>query len=354
MTTRFRDDLVHMASEVRDADLAARARAGSRRRRNRNVLIGCAVLLVAAPLAVVGATSFAERREDAAEFGDFDGTFVYLRDDTEDDGAAELVRRDGTEESTVLSVPSSDITGDISVSADGEWAAWERQGNGDTDIMVADLSTGDTKKLLSHSSNSCVAPTWAPDGAPLLLTPDPDSSTGAVRWNNVESEESTAPLETITERADALCPTFPVARSDGDYDLYYSTGEPFRLRYLAPDGSFHDVEGVGKLRDAAGDYWADIAGVSRDGDRVCLTAPHEDDDVSFPRCDAVVDPGSGKVLRDRRKDPATQVLFLPNGESISRNADGVMERCDADGEVVARTQEDSRWRDHRLMAYVPD
>lgn len=350
MNTRFTDDLVRMAHEVKDADLAARARAGSRRRRKRDILIGCAVLLTAAPL-VVSMTSFAVQRDDTADFGDLSGTFVYLRDETDQDGAAELLRRTDTDVSTVLSVPAADITGDIAVSPDGAWAAWERQRDDKTDVMVANLSTGDTDRLLSHSSDSCLDPTWAPDGEPLLLTPDPDSDTGAIRWNDVESDESTASIETITERSSSLCRVFPVSRSDGDYNLYYSTHEPFRLRYLAPDGSFHDVDGRAEPR---GTDWTDITAVSRDGSQLCLTSSRESDEAPFPRCDAVIDPDTGKVLRDPRGEPATQLLFLPNGEAISRTTDGTVERLAPDGEVVARTREDSRWRDHRLAAYVPD
>ena len=347
MTTRFKTDLARMAEEVNDADLADRARSGSRRRHTRRLVAGCALLLVALPLAVVGALRLAPD-DSAPPAAELDGSFLYLRDDTESGGRAELVRWNGSVGETVVSIDAEGFA-NLTVSPDGKRAAWQQTGGSDIDVMVADLSDGKPRKLLSHPADACAEPAWAPTGD-RLLTADP---AGGLRWTDAGSGDAAGHLETATEVSTQLCSVHPAARSKQRFDVYYAAAEPFRLRYLGPNGAIRDADSTTAIR-GSGD-WDGVSAIDPHGERLCLTSStSSDDDLRYPRCDAIVDTGTGRLLRDFRDGPVTQVLFLADGRTISRDADGALELRDAEQRTEATAGEDPRWSNARLLAYLPE
>ena len=356
MTRQFSDDLTRVADETRFVDLSGRVRTASRRKTMRRSVTAGAAALILVIAGIAGLTVLGGRTADAppANIGKFDGLFLYLTTDPDDD-TVELQSWDTERSSTLLTVPGDRISGELAVSPTGEWAAWES----DIDpqhraVMVATLATGETNELFRYDSTdkqaSCPAPTWAPDGEPRLLTVDPEAAFGGVQWLDASTGDSLGSVPTAKERDGQMCELRPAVREDGEYDLYYARGNAFELRYLRPDGTFVDTGAIAAL-GTSGAEWNGLSSVNVDGTAACLsTTSGTDGDV----CAQIIDPRTGDVLRDFGSAPPADVRFLPDGELLTRDADGVLRQLDADGNLVARLTTGEQFTDATLAGYLPD
>lgn len=313
-------DLDELAAEMRIVDLSDRVRQAHRHGVRRRLIVGGITAVIVAVVGIVAVFAPGTQRSQPPA-GELDGTLITARDT----GDRIVVAAGGDE---LLRLPGDAV--DAVVSPNREWLAW-RQTEG---YFAAELPGGEARKI-AGAADGCLAPAWAPDGEPLLLTA---GDGGEIAWRDVETGDTVATLTTDRERSAPMCQVFPRSRPDSGYDLYYGTGAGFEIRYLSPDGAFTDTGVMKGLRDR--DDWTALTGLSGDGTTACVRAqPGE------RRCDALIDLESGELLRTV---DAENAWFLPDGGLLTTGGPGELVLRDGDGIITERA---AAPRGSQILAY---
>lgn len=357
MTRQFRENLTDAADEAQFVDLSSRVRAASRRQTVKRTIVACTVLAMALIAGVAGLSRFQFHTvSQPADFGSIGGDFMWVATDSED--TVQVLRQHGETVTPVLTLPGDEVLGEVSISPDGVWAAWETDdADGIRDITVANLASEDRIKAASYDATqnrTCLSPTWAPDGPPRLLTVAPEQN-NAVQWFNVETQKADPPMSITKEKSGDMCELHPGGGGEG-YNLYYATTNGFEIRYMAADGTFHNTGAIGRLEEPeAGADWDRLTGVSADGKAACVgtNQAEAEDPVSRRDCEAIIDVHNGSILRDFQGATAVQVLFTSNNGLVTRDEDGVIQRIETDGKIVAQLTEKTQFADDELVAYIP-